>query len=473
MARRRRLTRLGALAAVPVVAAAVIVAVLVPGRGNAPQRLSTTPPPAPTTSAPASSAGSGGGPVTAARLVSADFGIAATAPPARVWTTSGSRRWTNVTPAGMTGAVDDVYATDARHLWALASACSLGGGNDTLWRSSDGGSSWASATVPGEVCAAGSTALVRFADRLHGWIVVLDPTGPVAHLYSSSDGGRTWTAPIGRLPELGDAGLSTASDGYLGAAHLPGIYSPGLYATGDGGRTWSPVHVALPPPSVSWQPVYGVPTFTGASAGILPVTFVKANTEQVAWYTTTSGGRTWTLRSGPRPVGLARLSVPAPEAALTSVAGPRTWWVVARALGATATQVSDNGGATWKTATAKATWAAARQLTAADARSAWLLTTDGELFATSDAGSSWTLASPPATRSVIVPDVVGFDRSLAVRTLSALGLDHLVRDVPRASVAAGQVVTQSPPAGAVLPRGGAVTIGIAQGPPPTAGPVSS
>lgn len=413
ISKRRRATRLGAVAAA-VGAAAVVIAVVIPGQSLPSQRLRTTSSsapatslpapatslPAPATSLPSPANSASPAAVSAAHLRSSGFGVAATwqSPNGQLWTTTDSVHWTNVTPHRLSGYVDDVYATDARHLWAITSGCSAGGGNDTVWSSADGGSSWSSASVAGEVCAAGSTALLDFANSLDGWVVVLDPTGPVAHLYASTDGGRTWSSTIDRLPELGEVSFHTALDGYLGGPQLSGSYSRGLYVTHDGGHTWSPVQIKLPPGSLSWQPIFGAPTFTGPSTGVLPVTLVQAGRQQVAWYTTTDGGGTWTLRSGPRPLGLAKEQVDVRRAALTRVADTRTWWAVARAPSGTLTEVTHDGGATWKTETVHAAWVAER-VAAADDRSAWLTTSDGQLLTTTDAGASWAVATLPSITS--------------------------------------------------------------------------
>ncbi len=131
--------------------------------------------------------------VTASWLVSPSVGFAATADwstgaSPHVWVTADFVHWTDITPPAMTGVVDDVYSLDSRHVWATVSSCALGGGTETIWASADGGVSWSWTAAGGHSCSAGSTSVIRFRDAGHGWVVDLNPTGPVAYLLVTDDG---------------------------------------------------------------------------------------------------------------------------------------------------------------------------------------------------------------------------------------------------------------------------------------------
>ena len=108
--------------------------------------------------------------VTKVRLLSARLGLAATLDPsgtfAQVWVTNDSSHWRNITPRGMSGVVDDLYALDSSHLWVATSSCATG--PELVWRSTDGGASWSSVATESHTCSAGSTSIVRFADRERG-----------------------------------------------------------------------------------------------------------------------------------------------------------------------------------------------------------------------------------------------------------------------------------------------------------------
>lgn len=404
--RRRRGLRAVALALPLFVAALATTLVLAHGSPPPSQRVVTSPGPSSTTSTSATSlpgvvpAPSAGVVVSAARLVSAHLGLAATfegsgqAP--RLWLTADSVHWKDITPTGLSSAVEDVYATDADHIWAT-SWNSANCGGVTVWRTTDGGSSWSSSPAPGHNCAAGSTSMIRFVDRGHGFLVDISATGPSESLYGSDDGGRNWSPRARRLPEYGDVSFFNPLDGYLGGFSRPELAGHQLYATHDGGRTWSQVSVSLPPTAQGDQALYGAPSVVGPSAGILPVTLVGLGTRQVAWYGTTDGGHTWLLRSLSPATAVPADPLQAPgtyQVATTSVAGPSTWWVLASSGGRLEAQVTDDGGATWTTVTSKQPATITfQQLNAVSAKEAWLGGYQ-PLLSTTDGGASWSTLTP-------------------------------------------------------------------------------
>jgi len=102
-----------------------------------------------------------------------------------------------------------------------------------LRRSGDGGRTWADTAV---LPAADEALDVSFADGSHGWVLTDDACnreGACAQaLWSTSDGGRTWTSlALGGL-DVAAIDFTTAADGWLTTS------SGALYRTEDGGRTW-------------------------------------------------------------------------------------------------------------------------------------------------------------------------------------------------------------------------------------------
>jgi len=396
--------------------AAVAVTVVLAACGSpAAHEAVAKPPPISTTTAPTSTTSAitttttslppGQAWVTAARLISARFGIAA------IIDRFGSRpqllasndmlRWRDVTPRGMTGVVEDLFALDTGHWWATTSACAAGSGSETVWQTVDGGVTWSSVTAGGHPCAAGSATLVRFIDASHGWLVNLMPTGPAADLWATADGGRTWAKRDERLPELGTVAFRTPEDGYLGDAGLPGTCGTKLYATHDGGATWSEVNVDLSVVPVSYEALYGTPTFSDAEHGVLPLSISKANTEMLAWYVTGDGGSTWTLRSGPLVAGIIQdqNSGGCLQPALTSVASPTVWWAAGQYRQDWVTHITSDGGRTWADHTATPAWPHPTQIQAVDDRNEWLEAGNGALLATNDGGDSADLLNPHVTAS--------------------------------------------------------------------------
>ena len=342
------------------------------------------------------------GGVIAARLVSARLGLVATASAgsltARLWVTTDMTHWSDVTPPGLVGVLDDVSAVDRQHLWVTVSACALGSTNETLWRTVDGGLTWLSSGVEGHMCAAGSTSLLSFRDPLHGAIASLEPTGPVGHVLTTADGGRTWQG--WPFPVLGPVVFPTPADGFVAATSAPEGSPAPLEATHDGGRSWAAVGVAVPADYVSWHVLYGLPTFYDPSHGILPVTLIKANTALVVWYATADSGHTWSMRADPHPVGVAEGAPQIDHVALTAVAGRDTWWTLGWNTGGWDTQVTTDGGRHWTTVRSAPPWTTPQRLDAVGPAEAWVITQYATVYRTDNAGATFTLLQPPSVAGV-------------------------------------------------------------------------
>jgi hypothetical protein len=78
--------------------------------------------------------------------------------------------------------------------------------NETLYRTADGGRSWHAYSAPGHVIAAGSQDTVQFITPTRGWLVNLQPTGPLESLLATTNGGKTWRV-VARLQPAGGAGI--------------------------------------------------------------------------------------------------------------------------------------------------------------------------------------------------------------------------------------------------------------------------
>ena len=409
-ARRRRVVAAVAAAAVLIglVTWAVARSTTTREHGATTPASTTSVAPSTTASGPATSTtaeASRGPTVTAARITSAELGLAATFDPAtdssRLWLTRDSRTWRSVTPPGVVvGSFEDVLALDPLHLWATSSDCA--GGGVTVWRSSDGGHTWAGAPAGFHNCSAGSFAHLQFVDPLHGWIVLTSANGPVTSLEATTDGGATWRQADARLPEDGDVMFSTPTDGYLGA-NPAGQFAFGasaLYVTHDAGRTWARVTIHLGDPGLpnpSWSVIYGVPTFVDASTGVLPITVASANIAAVEWWETTDGGASWHLHTPltAAPGGIDASPEPTMSPLLSSVTGPHVWWVLARtSTGAHSSRTLDAGAHWSDTDDVQLSWPSPRWFGAANADVAWMLGND--LYATTDGGHTWTRIDPPA-----------------------------------------------------------------------------
>jgi photosystem II stability/assembly factor-like uncharacterized protein len=71
----------------------------------------------------------------------------------------------------------------------------------TVYRTSDGGTSWKAASAGGHSMNAGAVDTVQFLTPRLGWLVTQEPTARGATLFRSADGGASWHA-VADLPEV-------------------------------------------------------------------------------------------------------------------------------------------------------------------------------------------------------------------------------------------------------------------------------
>jgi photosystem II stability/assembly factor-like uncharacterized protein len=136
-------------------------------------------------------------------------------------------------PGGEGGAVRSVYFTDANHGWAVGAVA----GEQTIWRTIDGGAHWVATTFSGTGPALNA---VYFINPNIGWVV-----GGQTTVLATTNGGVSWNRLYGPTPgssapsqtiRLLDSFLSVyfinAGEGW--AVGTAGI----VYHTTDGGSTW-------------------------------------------------------------------------------------------------------------------------------------------------------------------------------------------------------------------------------------------
>jgi photosystem II stability/assembly factor-like uncharacterized protein len=165
-----------------------------------------------------------------------------------VRTTDGGRTWQNVTPPG--GAAEvfrDVEATDGDHAIVLAV-----GPPSQIYRTADGGATWHVVFEDAEPNAFYDC--VAFFDHRQG-IAVSDPVGGRFRLAGTEDGGRSWRIlrNVKMPPALGDEGAratgtclqAAGKRAWFGTATPAGVNAR-VFTTGDGGRSWSVATTPLP-----------------------------------------------------------------------------------------------------------------------------------------------------------------------------------------------------------------------------------
>jgi len=190
----------------------------------------------------------------------------------------------------------------------------LEGASDHVLRTGDGGSTWRDVTPPEPAASeteTGQSALGYFLDSQVGWVTYfrasLEPSPAQLRVWSTQDGGESWTAsqPVD-LEFLGTTdyppalGFEDAESGWLLAANGPSgmhRYPVYLLRTVDGGRNWE---IAIDPFSGGLQSCHksGI-VFADRLTGWATVAECPISAPELS--ITSDGGRTWTSVPLPPP----------------------------------------------------------------------------------------------------------------------------------------------------------------------------
>jgi photosystem II stability/assembly factor-like uncharacterized protein len=251
-------------------------------------------------------------------------------------TTDGGLHWQNVSPPAPPNRTKGGYTSfvlDVDHAWTTVATGDVALRNATklvIFATGDGGQTWSQGSVPmnGVVT---STALLRFVDARHGWLVTdsgalaLDKSNtsmasqPLSRaIYTTTDGGANWSrlvsAQEGDGSTLGTLALGCSMSGLtftnpnlgwltwncnetMGSPRAQLAQSL-VATTRDGGRSWQAVDLPSNPDS-SYICSASPPVFT-MSDGVLPMFCGGIGHPGFsAVYTTSDGGRGWSLHKTP------------------------------------------------------------------------------------------------------------------------------------------------------------------------------
>lgn len=342
-----------------------------------------------------------------------------------VRTVDGGLTWLDAKPPGLAIGYDPeavplpnwnvrgIGAINDRVAYLATDASTPGLVTVTIWRTSDGGATWATSSLKpithpaGSRCSGdsppcpyrGTREVFDVVDAAHAFVTVSIAYGAnlaSPQVFATSDGGATWRAmalPAGSSERLLLVQFATASAGMIGMRDsVPGLVDT-WWGTEDGGNHW--VRMSVPPDITAWQPA----TFWDSRRWVLPAAgfggWSTSAPGPFLFNRTNDGGNTWmttTVQMAPELIygGLVRPIDPA------------NWIAVAET-------VSGNDQDVWATMDSGSTWAPiGRQprqtwpATFVDASHGWARgigyglfgVPDRALFATDDGGRSWRQLLP-------------------------------------------------------------------------------
>jgi photosystem II stability/assembly factor-like uncharacterized protein len=258
-------------------------------------------------------------------------------------------------PALMGGRITDIAVAEragSRIGTVIYVAAATGG----IWRSTNAGVSWTSIFDSVRAPSIGAVAVAPSNPDVV-WVGTGEPQNMRSSswgngVYKSTDGGRTWSAPmLPRSQHIGRIVIDPRDPDVVYVAAVGPLWAPGgergLYKTTDGGRTWTNTkeisqytgftEVAMDPlnPDVLYAASY--------QRERRAYSFLPAGPETAIWKTT-DGARTWTKLSSGLPTGdLGRIGLSVCRSR------PNTVYAVIHARGTTGgTFRSDDAGATWR-----------------------------------------------------------------------------------------------------------------------------
>ena len=277
----------------------------------------------------------GVGPVRSIQVISPSRAVAVTRH-AVITTVDSGRHWVDASPRGFRRFVSArVFFLDRDRGWIAAVTTGLNPpGAVTVFRTTDGGGSWArvSLPTPRPVAASlyGQAPQLGFSDARHGWIW-FDMVSP-SPLLITSDGGASWRRgpSMDSRDQTKSITFTSATEGWAVRDHEIPIDSRTdlevdlLYRTVNGGGTWERVGLPDPPFDVVPSPrppavMLGTPRFFGPE-GVLPAWAAQRGSRALFAYVTEDGGATWRATSRiPVKQGLGSPIFPA------SVDSPSIW----------------------------------------------------------------------------------------------------------------------------------------------------
>ena len=208
-------------------------------------------------------------------------------------------------------------------------------------------------------------ALASSADGLK--LVAAEASG---HLFTSGDGGKTWTQRAAGGTGIRTWGsLASSADGLKLVA---GEQSGGIYTSIDGGANWVQRTTGLPPAAGS--------AWYGLASSADGVKLVAANNGG-SLYTSIDSGASWTVRTSGLPAGS-----PAWQSAASSTNGQ----FLAAVASGDRIYPSTDAGATWVARDSERDWSSVASSADGQRLVAVVNKSDGQIYTSTNAGTNWT-----------------------------------------------------------------------------------
>jgi photosystem II stability/assembly factor-like uncharacterized protein len=309
-----------------------------------------------------------------------------------VRTLDGGLTWVDITPPGVTslGYSASTYFLDPLTGWMLIPGADFSTG--TLVYTTDGGSNWTSTAVPF------GGGQFDFINVTSGFILVDRGAGAgseAVDVYSTSDGGASWTTVYVMQPGAGENvntlpfGGQKSGFAFLDSSHawvggnIPMDGYIYLYHSLDGGRTWAKQDPLLPAGFETAMTEAMTPRFFSAVDGILPVRLL-AGESAFDFYVTHDSGATWTSTLPVNSNG--QYSIVSPEGIIVWDGGP-------------VLLASYDGGLSWNPVPTNVNVTDTLSMFQfVDPLTGWLLTGDAanhhSLYKTVDGGATWNVLIP-------------------------------------------------------------------------------
>lgn len=208
----------------------------------------------------------------------------------------------------------------------------------SIWATDDGGVTWTKADF--DPTYADMRLVLSFRTPLIGSATFFEGDAGRLHVFHTSDGGRTWVGPFdaklpaGQVKTTPDRGSALA----LNEGKADGVpFSDRLWLSIDGGQTWPkrtfPIDQVAPAGTLKW--VTGTPLVDGYGRIVLPIAIADGPN---ALYESTDDGQTWRL---------LKTWEPPTNGDLAWQALSDSTWVLADRDGV-AVWSTTNGGAVWR-----------------------------------------------------------------------------------------------------------------------------